>query len=182
MPSVNDSLKRVAFDAHAYYNRIEAGDDVGLLPKWRMFAVRNELGGRIDVDYGHQPGRACDEDYLNGANNTDPTDDVRRWQSTRECFALADGEAPLSDPQFDWYHKYVVRRVALSDDATGYRYDSPFDGLGPATPAPKPAPSPGQVQVTEYEYDGDPAWRYSQSLNVPLQRESWSDWRGYGQP
>ena len=35
-------------------------------------------------------------------------------------------------------------------------------------------------QVTEYRYRGKPSWHYDDDDVTPVERKTWSDWRGYG--
>lgn len=140
-------------------NRVDTGQGSGnLLPKFRIDRVRTELGGTIDVTYGHAidadgTTRECAASYLQGKD---------RSQSDRECFAqkLALGTGA---PQWEWFHKYVVTRLRLADVAQGS--EGAF-----AVSAPR---------QYSYEYRGAPAWRYMNDGNVANDEESWDDWRGY---
>lgn len=58
---------------------------------------------------------------------------------------------------FGWWHRYLVSRVKVVDQAGG-------------------APP----QVNEYRYRGKPSWHYDDDDVTPVERKTWSDWRGYG--
>lgn len=142
-------------------NRVVAGSGERTLKKYRVSAIRTEIGGRIDVEYGHASGgnRACDATYVQ---------DLSRNASNRECFPQKYAPAG-GTPRWEWFHKYVVTRVAMSDMALGYRYQDPASK----------ATDLGQLRVYDYDYWGDPAWRFVRDNNVPNDDETWDDWRGY---
>lgn len=142
-------------------NRVVATGNDRTLKKYRVGAIRNEQGGRIDIEYGHaQSGvRTCDPGYVDGLD---------RWTSTRECFPQKYAP-PGGSPHWEWFHKYVVTRIALSDIALGYKY---LDSDSKATDL-------GQLRIYDYEYRGIPAWRWVRDNNVADADETWDDWRGY---
>ena len=160
-PDGDTTLPHVFFDGYLLENLVDPQPGQDESRHWRLFAVRNELGGRIDVEYGHATDRACDAAYVAGRDE---------FASTKECFAVPTGDGTAADPDFEWHHKYVVKRIAASDDAMHYRYQQATTG----------APL-GRVQITDYEYTGAPAWRFEDSRNIPGWDESWTDWRGYEQ-
>ena len=155
----DQTLPGVLFDGEALQNRVAPGGGRPYM-KFRVDSVRNESGGRIDVVYGHKPGNGCDSTYVNGRD---------RWASTKECWAARWTPPSGSEPQWEWFHKYVVTRIGLSDDAIGYR-------LGQA---PSEATRLGSLRVYDYDYEGVPAWRFTNSKNVRNTDETWADWRGY---
>jgi len=66
-------------------------------------------------------------------------------------------EGQLTERQ-DWFHKYVVTRVTETDRVTGL-----------------------EPEVTTVEYLTPPAWRHDEEDGlVPVERKTWSQWRGYG--
>lgn len=128
--------------------------------KYRVAAIRNEAGGWVDVTYGHAENKACDATYVSGLN---------RWQSQKECFAQLYSPASSTTPTYEWFHKYVVTRVALGDNSLGYRYQDS---------ASKPTDL-GDLQVLDYEYLGNPAWRFNDDRTRDFEDRTWNDWRGY---
>ena len=158
--TIDITLPSVGFNGVWLRNRVDPAPGTSTFQKLRIDSVRTETGGRIDVTYGHDTDRDCTSTNVDG---------LPRYQSVngaRECY-------PRLLPQTDkwgWWHKYVVTRVALGDDATGYR-------LGQA---PTDAPiSAGRLRVYDYEYLGAPGWRYRSSLLTDNKAETWDDWRGY---
>ncbi len=146
------------FDGDSLQNRVDPGTGRAL-KKFRITAVRNEMGGRINVVYGHADGKTCTAAYV---------DQLPRYASDRECYPQK--YAPSSGtPHWEWFHKYVVTRIGLGDDALGYR-------LGQAANS---APNLAQLRVFDYDYQGQPAWRYVSSPNIKDEDETWNDWRGY---
>ena len=142
-------------------NRVVATGNDRTLKKFRVGAIRNEQGGRIDIVYGHAQGggRACDPTYVTGRE---------RWTSTRECFPQRYAP-PGGSARWERFHKYVVTRIALSDIALGFKY---LDPTSKATDL-------GQLRIYDYDYWGVPAWRYVRDNNVANEDETWDDWRGY---
>ncbi|MFT3873834.1 MAG: RHS repeat-associated core domain-containing protein [Nocardioides sp.] len=155
------SVPAVNFNAVALRNRVALlGGSNRTMFKFRVDEVRNETGGKVQVVYGHG-GTACDTGYVDGRD---------RWDSSRECFPQKYAP-PSGSAHWEWFHKYVVTRVALSDVALGYQLGM---GAGPLN-------SPARMRVYDYEYRGDPAWRYLRSPNTDDAEESWNDWRGYAE-
>lgn len=142
-------------------NRVVVNTGERTMKKYRLAAIRNEAGGWIDVEYGHDGGHNCDPTYVNAQS---------RWTSERECFPQKYAP-PGGTPRWEWWHKYVVTRVALGDNALGFRYQ---DNTSRATAL-------GALRVYDYEYRGDPAWRYVESRTIPDDERTWSDWRGYAE-
>jgi len=164
-----DRLPPVQFNGgNALQNRVVAEAGERTLKKFRIRSVRNETGGRIDVVYGHadqmhgndQEDRTCTPAYVTG---------LARHASVRECFPQWYLPAGGGAGGFEWFHKYVVTRIALGDDALGYR-------LGETQANPSAL---GSLRVFDYEYRGSPAWRYAPSPNVEDGKQTWNDWRGY---
>jgi RHS repeat-associated protein len=151
----------VDFAGIAKQNRVNPGD---ALPrkKMRVDSVRNEMGGRIDVEYGHADGRTCDADYVTNR---------KRWASDRECFAIK--YAPpgsAKTPKWVWFHKYVVKAITLTDDALGLSKGH----------FPNGSTSLATNRRYEFDYLGQPGWRFDNgSVNTPIKKRSWTDWRGY---
>ena len=140
-------------------NRVVASGGERTLRKFRIGGIRNEAGGKIDVVYGHAENRACDAAYVTGRD---------RWNTNRECFAQKYAP-PGETPKWEWFHKYVVTRVALGDVALGYQL-----GSGSNTDL-------GTLRIYDYEYSGAPAWRFLDSRHLPTADETWNDWRGYAE-
>lgn len=148
-----DALPATAFSGTFLRNRVVTPSGSYSFNKLRVSSVRNQTGGRIDVVYGHDSSRECAPGALPST----------RYNSTRECFPQK------INGSWEWWHKYVVTKVGLGDDAMGYR-------LGQAA---NDAPNLGRLRVFEYEYLGTPGWRWRNNPVVPNADETWDDWRGY---
>ncbi|GAB3257790.1 hypothetical protein [Nocardioides dilutus] len=152
MPSVN-------FGGVVKQNRVDPGRDAAL-NKFRLDMIRNEMGGRLRVVYGHAPGRVCQPSEVAA---------WQHWESNQECFAKKYAPSDGGTPDWEWFHKYVVKSVTLTDDTLG---------IGGQYVAG--TPSLGSIRVIEYQYQGAPAWRYdNDSLNSKSGDRGWTDWRGY---
>lgn len=152
-------LPQVTFSGIWLQNRVVVPTGESAFTKLRVDSVRNETGGRVDVVYGHAPSRTCDETYVTtGGTGGGP---LEHYASERECFPRQ------LDGNWEWWHKYVVTRVALGDQSLGYQ-------LGQAAAT---GPNEGRLRVYDYEYLQLPGWRY---INDPQSDiETWDDWRGY---
>lgn len=152
-------LPSTYFSGVSLQNRVVVDTGERTLKKFRLSYVRNPMGGLVQVTYGHESGMACDRAYVTGR---------ARWASNRECWAQKYAP-PGKTPAWEWFHKYVVKKVALGDYALRYDQDNPAG-----------ASNFGTLRTTRYTYLGDPGWRYSEDKNVDFSDESWDDWRGYG--
>ncbi len=147
------------FNGVALRNRVVASGSERKLFKFRIDSLRTETGGRVAVEYGHDDGKECDAAYVDGST---------KWQSEKECFPQKYAP-PNQSAAWEWFHKYVVTRIGLGDDALGY-------GLGQGATNNVYL---GKLRVYDYTYLDTPAWRYSHSRNTPSSNETWNDWRGY---
>ncbi|MFC4337605.1 RHS repeat-associated core domain-containing protein [Salininema proteolyticum] len=124
-------------------NRVdETGDNISPMIRPRIATIYTDLGGQIDVTY-------------NKANCT-PGDTPTPETNTRRCFPVIWKPASKSDDITDWFNKYPVAKVTVSD---------------------RVAESPDQV--TTYLYK-NPAWRKADYKGIGDEENlTWSDWRGY---
>ena len=157
--SSTETLPPVNFNGVALRNRVVASGSERKLFKFRIDSLRTETGGRVAVEYGHDDGKECDAAYVGS---------ITKWQSEKECFPQKYAP-PNQSAAWEWFHKYVVTRVGLGDDALGY-------GLGQGATNNVYL---GKLRVYDYTYLDKPAWRYSHSRNTPSSNETWNDWRGY---
>ncbi|GAA5039038.1 RHS repeat-associated core domain-containing protein [Actinopolymorpha pittospori] len=139
------SLPAVEFTGKERVNRADADPGAGApeMRKLRMTSVVDEMGRRVDVNYG-QP-HACPKGDLPPAYDTNTQDCFPGWRTNGDSSG------------FGVWNKHLVTRVTVNDTGGG---------------------SP--PQITSYRYRGTPAWHSDNDPLVPNDRESWSDWRGYG--
>jgi RHS repeat-associated protein len=125
-------------------NRIDkTGDNIAALIRPRLGTIYTDTGSQIDVAYA-------------GADCT-PTDTPTPDSNERRCFPVIWQPGSYDDDITDWFHKYVVSGIAVSD-RTG------------ASP----------TQNTTYTY-ANPAWRKTQYQGIGDETTlTWADWRGYG--
>lgn len=161
MDGTDITLPKVVLEGTWLQNRVTVPYGGSKFLRLRVNSIRSETGARMDVEYGHDDGRTCDTAYVDTLGHDD---------SIRECYPRK-----LVNDNWEWWHKYVVKRVGLGDDRMGYR-------LGQAA-APSSPINPGRLRVLDYEYIGEPGWRYRPNpLNDPAtqdETETWDDWRGY---
>ncbi|GAB3239312.1 RHS repeat-associated core domain-containing protein [Glycomyces halotolerans] len=125
-------------------NRVDqTGDNISPLIRSRLATVYTDTGGQIDVVYSSE--------------DCTTTDTPTPSSNGRRCFPVIWQPASKDDDITDWFHKYVVTEVTVSD-RTGESPD----------------------QVTRYQYS-DPAWRHTQYKGIGDEDNlTWADWRGYG--
>ncbi|MEV7365473.1 polymorphic toxin-type HINT domain-containing protein [Streptomyces sp. NPDC091299] len=141
------AMKPVTFGGIQLFNRVDTThDDVAALVKWRVRTITSETGSVLTVNYS-------DPQCVAGTTMPKSPD-----SDTLRCFPTYWQPPFTSDPQLDWFHKYVVTQVTESDPTGG-------------------AP----LKQTDYSYNDSPAWHYdSDNLTAPAKRKTWSVWRGYG--
>ncbi|MET8976251.1 polymorphic toxin-type HINT domain-containing protein [Streptomyces sp. NPDC004539] len=139
------ALPKTTFAYSQLANRLDKTND-GWAPfiKARLSTVADESGGQIDVGYSAP---VCDFGAL-------PTPET----NTTRCFPQYIGGTSTTDPERQWFNKYVVDTVT-STDRTGGSPD----------------------QVTMYDYLDGAAWHYDDTDGMTKDKfKTWSDWRGYG--
>jgi len=141
------AMPPVTFAGIQLYNRVDTThDDIAALVKWRVRTVTSETGSVLTVNYS-------DPQCVAGTTMPSSPD-----SNTLSCFPTYWSPPYTTDPQLDWFHKYVVTQVNESDPTGG---------------------SP--LRETDYAYNGSPAWHYdSDNVTAPAKRKTWSVWRGYG--
>ncbi|MEU3780849.1 polymorphic toxin-type HINT domain-containing protein [Streptomyces sp900129855] len=139
------TLPKVTFAYTQLANRLDkTGDGWAPFIKARLSSVADESGGQIDVDYSAP---VCDANAL-------PTPET----NTTRCFPQYIGGSSTTDPERQWFNKYVVDTVTSTDRTGG-------------------APD----QVTMYDYLDGAAWHYDDADGMTKDKfKTWSDWRGYG--
>ncbi|MFD8718295.1 polymorphic toxin-type HINT domain-containing protein [Streptomyces sp. NPDC059629] len=139
------TLPKVTFAYTQLANRLDkTGDGWAPFIKARLSTIDDESGGQIDVGYSAP---ACDFDAL-------PTPET----NTTRCFPQYIGGDATTDPERQWFNKYVVSTVTSTDRTGG-------------------APD----QVTMYDYLDGAAWHYDDTDGMTKDKfKTWSDWRGYG--
>ncbi len=151
-PSI--TLPNVTFYGSQYANRVP-GQTVGGqgLPAnihYRLTEIDDELGSAVTVSYSNTvPGvAACSQ----------PSGVPAQDANHQLCFPAYWTPPNQSTPILDWFNKYVVTSVTVSDKATS---------------------TPGRT--TNYTYGGTPAWHSNDSETADPTQRVWDQWRGFGQ-
>jgi RHS repeat-associated protein len=141
------AMPPVTFEGIQLFNRVDTThDNIAALVKWRVRKVISETGSVLTVNYS-------DPQCVAGTTMPSGPD-----SDTLRCFPTYWQPPYTTDPQLDWFHKYVVTQVTESDPTSG-------------------AP----LKETDYTYNDSPAWHYdSDNITAPAKRKTWSVWRGYG--
>jgi RHS repeat-associated protein len=144
-------MPSVTFQGKALPNRVvTANDGVAELIRYRVNGVVSETGGVISVEY--QP-----ECKAGGPMPANPE------TNTLRCFPVHWAKKNFAE-RTDWFHKYVVARVSLSDRLTVH-------GTTTSTFAD---------QVTSYEYLDGAAWHWDSSEFTKEDKKTWNEFRGFG--
>jgi RHS repeat-associated protein len=154
------TLPGVYFTGEFRHNRVVTPSGGYSFQKNRIVGIRTETGAKIDVTYGHEVNRDCTQAYVTG---------LQRFASTRECFP-AQYTNSVGDDNWEWWHKYVVKSIVLSDPTIGVS-----NGGSTATTDG----ALGELQEYDYTYVDAPAWRFRNDPSVKDTHETWNDWRGY---
>ncbi len=158
-PSV--TLPSVTFGSTALPNRVNTPAGQRDWAKFRVSSVLNEAGGLIKVDYGHASSdRRCTGSSL----------PAHRWTQGRECFAQWTALPGDGGDHWQWFHKYVVTRIALADQALGYTYpnSNPVSGM-----------LIGSAAGLRLRVPWRPRLAVLRSRERPGHHAGWTDWRGY---
>jgi RHS repeat-associated protein len=137
------TLPAVSFGGTQLENRVDALEGIAPVTKWRVRTITSETGGGITVNYAPTE---CTRTAL-------PAPD----SNTKRCFPAYWTPPGQTEPQRDWFHKYVVAQV-LQVDSTGG----------------------GEIVQTDHAYSGGGAWHYDDDDGLtPDKYRTWSGWRGY---
>lgn len=138
------ALAPVRFTHQMLTNRVDGNaDNIVPMNKPRIYTITSETGAVTTVNYSIQ-------DCLPG------TPMPAKDSNTRRCFPVYWYPNGVEDPKLDWFHKYVVTTVHVSD------------------------PTGGALDLeTVYQYTGGGAWHFAEDPITPKARRTWSQWRGY---
>ncbi|MET7610779.1 polymorphic toxin-type HINT domain-containing protein [Streptomyces seoulensis] len=140
------TLPKVTFDYTQRPNRPDiTGDDLAPFIKERLSNIEDEAGGQIDVSYS---ATACD-----------PANPPTPQGNTSRCFPVYAPKPGHTDPQLQWFNKYVVDAVAQTDRTRSGAPD----------------------MVTRYTYLDGAAWHFDDNDGLTKEKyKTWSTYRGYG--
>ncbi|WP_232108177.1 RHS repeat domain-containing protein [Streptomyces gossypiisoli] len=139
------ALNPVSFTYQWRENRVDGTDDILPLTRPRISTVTSETGSITTVTLSSPE---CVRSEVTGA-----AEDT----NTRSCYPKYWNINGASEASVDWFHKYRVEAVVVSDPA-------------------------GHNDAVEYAYDySGAAWHHSDDPFTPKDERTWSDWRGYRQ-
>ncbi|WP_230194831.1 RHS repeat-associated core domain-containing protein [Streptomyces sp. NBC_00080] len=139
------ALEPVGFTYQMRPNRVDGTDDILPLSRPRISTVTTETGAVTEVTLSSPE---CVRSEVTGA-----AEDV----NTRSCYPQFWNINGAENASVDWFHKYRVLAVTVSDPS-------------------------GQNPAVEYAYDyAGAAWHHSDDPFTPAAERTWSDWRGYRQ-
>lgn len=138
------ALPETTFTPVQLVNRVDSSSDgISSLPRYRVGTVTSETGAVTNVTYS---GAQCTTTNKPAAADT----------NSLRCFPQKWTPEGNTSPRTDWFHKYVMNSVTVTDP-TG----------------------DGQPMTTTYGYQGTPAWAYEDNKLIPDSYRTWSSWRGY---
>ena len=137
------TLPKVSFAGSQFGNRTNPGNNPQL-DRYRITAVTSESGSVASVTYELTNPCPPGGPYPTPSSNT------------TSCFPVYWGAFTPGNLGEDWFNKYAVQSVSVSDPAGG---------------------SPGTF--TSYTY-AKPAWHFDDNEVVKSSYRTWGQWRGYG--
>ncbi|WSS36928.1 RHS repeat-associated core domain-containing protein [Streptomyces microflavus] len=139
------TLDPVSFTYQMRPNRVDGTDDILPLTRPRMSTITSETGSITTVTLSSAE---CTRAQVVGAEED---------SNTRSCYPQYWNINGASEASVDWFQKYRVLAVTVSDPA-----------------------GQNDTVENEYAYSGA-AWHYSDEPFTPKDERTWSDWRGYRQ-
>ncbi|WP_086771398.1 RHS repeat-associated core domain-containing protein [Streptomyces bobili] len=139
------AVNPVLFTYHMRPNRVDATDNILPLTRPRVSTITSETGAITTVTLS---GEECVRSEVLGAAPD---------SNTRSCHPQFWNINGAADASIDWFHKYRVLAVTVSDPAAA-----------------------GETVEHAYSYSGA-AWHHSDEPFTPADERTWSDWRGYRQ-
>ncbi|WP_412542626.1 polymorphic toxin-type HINT domain-containing protein [Longispora sp. K20-0274] len=137
------TLPPVQFTTIPLQNRTDPTNQSGLL-RYRIRTVKTETGSVISPTYDL-------------ANPCAVPVTVNPAANTSSCYPVTWTPSGYTQPTLDWFNKYVVTKVTVSDPTGG-------------------APD----LVTNYEYPGGAAWHHDDNELTQPKYRSYGEFRGYG--
>ena len=149
------SEPKITFEGQLYDNRVQGYGSMPGLSHWRMYNIVTETGETISVTYNTPQ---CTSANL--PPSTDTVAQQQAWASTNtmNCYPVFWTPPGYSAPIFDYFNKYTVASVQVSDP----------NSLSPA-------------QITDYYYLGGAAWHYDDNELVKASQRTYGQYRGYAQ-
>jgi RHS repeat-associated protein len=138
-------LPPVTFEGTALANRVYQEDHLSPLLRYRITGVVAESGGVISVKYAN-PDCVPGQSMPAGPSG-----------NTLRCFPVTWNRPGFAE-RTDWFHKYVVETVTVSD-----RLSTSIE------------------QQFAYRYVGGAAWHYDTSEFTPNDKRTWNEFRGFAQ-
>ncbi|MFH8927145.1 RHS repeat-associated core domain-containing protein [Streptomyces pristinaespiralis] len=138
-------LEPTSFTYHMRPNRVDGTDDILPLTRPRISTITSETGAITTVTLSSP--ECVRSQVIDAAEDS----------NTRSCYPQYWNINGSADASVDWFHKYRVLAVTVSDP-TGH----------------------GQTVENAYAYSGA-AWHHSDDAFTPTAERTWSDWRGYRQ-
>lgn len=138
-----EAMEPVTFEGTALPNRVYQADGLSPLLRYRITGIVSESGGVIDVRY-------ADPDCVPGRSMP-----ANAHTNTLRCYPVTWNRPGFAE-RTDWFHKYVVDTVTISD-----RISSSID------------------QRIAYDYLDGAAWHYDTGEFTSEARRTWNEFRGY---
>ena len=139
------SLPSVVFAGTSMPNRVNESTYPGLY-RYRLTSITGEMGSVTQVTYGLPT--ACTATYVASANPS---------SNTESCYPIYWTPPGDTSQILDWFHKYAVTQVQVSDPGGG-----------------------STSQLTTYMYNGGAAWHYDDNELVKAKYRTYGQFRGYG--
>jgi RHS repeat-associated protein len=143
------TLPSVTFGGQDLANRVDTTNFPGLY-RWRIDEITTEMGGSIGVTYSTP--YTCSASYVDGM-----TTSASAASNTESCYPVWWTPANYTAPVMDWFEKYAVSEVTVTDTTGG-----------------------ALQQQTDYQYSGGAAWHYDDNEVTKAKYRTYGQFRGYG--
>jgi RHS repeat-associated protein len=141
------TLPAVTFAGTDLANRVDMTNFPGLY-RFRVNAITTETGSVIGVTYGTP--NTCSVAYVQAQTASSAS------SNTNSCFPVNWTPTGYTNPVLDWFEKYAVTQVLVSDATTG-----------------------ALTEETDYQYTGGAAWHYDDNEVVKAKYRTYGQFRGY---
>jgi RHS repeat-associated protein len=145
----------VTFEGQLYDNRIPGYNNLPGLAHWRMYNIATQTGETISITYSTSQ---CTPANLPPTTDTTAQQQAFASTNTMNCYPVFWTPSGYSGPIFDYFNKYTVASVQVSD---------------PNALSPK--------QITHYYYLGGAAWHFDDNEIVKPGQRTYGQFRGYAQ-
>jgi RHS repeat-associated protein len=144
------TLPKIQFGGIAMPNRVDVGQGIPQIWRWRLTSIKTETGAVVTINYAESE---CTTSNL----------PANKHANSMRCYPVKWTPPTFSEPEEDWFHKYVVESIieqeTTTESAAVYSYYQ-YATAGGGTSA---------------------LWAWDDSAFTDKKNRSYNHWRGYPQ-